>query len=307
MGAVRAYAREMSDTLRLAVAQNTVPDDPYDPRGLEAAGAGIRRLMTEAAAAGARLVQFPEGSLVYPDKRVVSVSGPDVLGEADWSRAAWDVIGEQAEAVTEHAGRLGIWTAFGAPRRLTAPNRPLNSYYVVSDQGRLVDRYDKRFLSNAEINYLFTPGDRPMVFEVDGFRFGTALCIEVEFPELFAEYEQLGVDGVLLSLDGVATPPATIAQAYGAVYCYWVGFSVAAQNSPTAPSGIVAPGGAWLTRCTADGRPGIAVADLERGSADPAITVALRYARPWRRTARAGLYAPHIPHDDPRSDLRTTF
>ena len=289
------------------MAQNVVPGDPYDPGGLKDAGAEIRRLMTEAAAAGARLVQFPEGSLVYPDKHVVSSRGPDVMGEADWSKSAWDVIGEQAEEIAECAGRLGIWTTFGAPHRLTAPNRPLNGYYVVSDQGTLVDRYDKRFLSHTELSYLFTPGSRSLVFEVDGFRFGAALCIEVQFPELFAEYERLDVDCVLVSTDGVALSPATVAQAYGAVYCYWVGFSVAAQNSTMAASGIVAPGGAWLARCAADGRAGIAVADLDRGSTDPHISVALRYARPWRRSARAGLYDSHIARDDPRGQVRESF
>jgi predicted amidohydrolase len=287
--------------MRLAVAQNIVPADPYDPRGLQAAGDEIRHLMSEAAAAGARLAQFPEGSIVYPDKHVVSSSGTAVLGEADWTRAAWDVIGEQCEAIAECAGRLGIWTTFGAPHRLTSPNRPLNSYYIASDQGKLVDRYDKRFLSHTEISHIFTPGDKPLVFELDGFRFGTALCIEVQFPELFAEYERLDVDCVLVSTDGVATSPATIVQSYGAIYCYWIGFAVAAQNSTVAPSGIVAPGGAWLARCADDGRSGIAVADLDRGSNDPRIAVALQHARPWRRSARAGLYDARIAHGDPRS------
>ena len=55
-----------------------------------------------------------------------------MLGDVDWSRAAWDVIGEQAEEVAECAGRLGIWTTVGAPALgLTTPNRPLN---VVSGQ-----------------------------------------------------------------------------------------------------------------------------------------------------------------------------
>lgn len=297
----------MAETLRLAVAQSTVPSDPNDPRGLRAAGAEIRSLMADAAVAGVRLVQFPEGSIVYPDKRLMSVNGPDTLGECDWSRAAWDVIGEEAQAIAECAGRLGIWTAFGAPHRLTPPSRPLNGYYIVSDAGRLVDRYDKRFLSHTEVKYMFTPGGRALVFDVDGFRFGTALCIEVQFPELFADYERLDVDAVLVSTDGVAASPATIAQAYSALYCYWIGFSVAAQNSTVAPSGIVAPGGTWLARCADNGRPGIAIADLERGSRDPSIKEALLYARPWRRSARAGLYDGRFADGDPRCDVRAGF
>ncbi|MCF3643203.1 carbon-nitrogen hydrolase family protein, partial [Rhizobium sp. TRM95111] len=42
-----------------------------------------------------------------------------------------------------------------------------------------------------------------------------------------------------------------------------------------------------------------AVADVGAGPGNP--------ARPWRRTARAGLYAPHLVHGDPRSDGRDAF
>ncbi|WP_188316843.1 hypothetical protein [Solihabitans fulvus] len=49
----------MSRTLRLAVAQTTVPEDPGDRRALHASGTEIRDLMRRAAAAGVRLVQFP--------------------------------------------------------------------------------------------------------------------------------------------------------------------------------------------------------------------------------------------------------
>jgi hypothetical protein len=35
--------------------------------------------------------------------------------------------------------------------------------------------------------------------------------------------------------------------------------------------------------------------------------VALRHARPWRRTARAGIYDARTVRDDPRSSNRTSF
>ena len=277
----------MASTLRLATAQSTVPNDPYDRAALRAAGAEIRDLMTQAAAAGARVVQFPEGSIVYPNKYVVSVNGPAELGEADWDRAAWDVIREETEAVVAHAGRLGIWTGFGAPHREASSGRPLNSFFLVSDEGRVVARYDKRILSNTESTYMFAPGTDAVVVDIDGFRVGTALCIEARFPELFAEYERWDVDAVLLSTDGAATPVALIAQAYGALYNYWLGFSVPAPRSALTPSGVVAPGGAWSARCPADGRPGFVVADLERDPADPDAQEAIRFARPWRRSVRS--------------------
>lgn len=91
-------------TLRLAVAQSAVPEDPTEPATLRESGAGIRDLMREAAAAGARLVQFPEGAVTYPGKHVMSSGPPGVLAASDWSRVPWDVLREETEAIARLAG-----------------------------------------------------------------------------------------------------------------------------------------------------------------------------------------------------------
>ncbi|WUW19362.1 carbon-nitrogen hydrolase family protein [Streptomyces sp. NBC_01463] len=297
----------MARTLRLAVAQSTVPEDPTDREALRAAGQEIRALMVEAAGAGARLVQFPEGAVTYPSKHVMAAGPAGEWAPADWTRAAWDVLREEAESITALSRELALWTVFGSIHPLTPPNRPHNSLYIVSDRGRLVARYDKRFLSHTEISYLYSPGQQPLVVEVDSIRVGFALCIEANFPEVFAEYERLDVDCVLLSVMVDDAPRARVAQAYGTLCNYWLGYSVPAQFSTTVPSGIVAPGGRWLARCPADGRPALAIADIDLDSQDDDITMALRYARPWRRSARDGLYGERLPVDDPRSDTRTAF
>lgn len=121
---------------------------------------------------------------------------------------------------------------------------------------------------------MYTPGSEPVVFEVDGFRIGCALCVEANFPPLFAEYERLDVDCVLLSVMVDVAPRARVAQAYGTLYSYWLGYSIPAQFSTTVPSGIVAPGGRWLAQCPADGQPALAVADINLDSTDPDIDVA---------------------------------
>lgn len=296
----------MATLLRLAVAQTQVPEDPADSSALRESGAQIRSLMIEAHASGATLAQFPEGAVVYPGKHVMSSAGPTTLAEADWSRAKWDVIRTEAEAIAGLAAELKLWTAFGSPHPLTPPRRPHNSLYIISPDGAVITRYDKRFLSNTEVTWMYTPGISPVVFEVEGLRFGCALCIEAHFPEVFAEYEQLDADCVLLSVmvDDPVRP--VIAQAYAALYNYWIGYSTPAQYSHTAPAGIVAPSGHWIARCPANGQPGIAVADLDPcGESD--IDIAVRLARPWRRTARAGLYDSRQAPEDPRSGNRTRF
>lgn len=296
----------MTGTLRLAVAQTNVPEDPADSGALRESGAEIRALMREAHASGATLAQFPEGAVVYPHKLVMSSAGPSTLAEADWSRANWDVIRGEAEAIASLAAELKLWTAFGAPHPLTPPRRPHNSLYIISPGGAVVTRYDKRFLSNTEVTWMYTPGTEPVIFEAEGLRFGCALCIEAHFPEIFAEYERLNADCVLLSVmvDDPIRP--VIAQAYAALYDYWIGYSTPAQYSCSAPAGIAAPGGHWIARCPANGQPGIAVADLDpQGDSD--IDIAVRLARPWRRAARAGLYDDRRAPEDLRSADRVSF
>ncbi|MFE7834735.1 carbon-nitrogen hydrolase family protein [Streptomyces sp. NPDC057474] len=222
-------------------------------------------------------------------------------------RVPWNILRQEGEKIAALAGELGLWAAFGSIHPLTAPNRPHNSLYVVSDTGQLVTRYDKRLLSHTEATYMYTPGTAPTVFEIDGIRFGVALCIEAHFPELFAEYELLDINCLLLSVMVDDPMRAVIAQAYAALYGYWIGYAIPAQYSATVPSGIVAPGGRWLARCPDDNRPALAVTDIELDATDQDIHVALRYARPWRRKTRVSLTEPAPTHGDIRSDTKTAF
>lgn len=78
----------MARTLRLAVAQSTVPEDPTDRAALRGSGAEVRGPMREAGAAGARSVQFPEGAITYPSKHVMSSGPPGTLVELAAGAAA---------------------------------------------------------------------------------------------------------------------------------------------------------------------------------------------------------------------------
>jgi predicted amidohydrolase len=289
--------------VRLAVAQTPVREDPRDVDALRESGRQVRALMRGASARGARIVHFPEGAICFPNKLVMSVDGPDAVGPADWDRCQWPVLRAELAAVAELARELRLWTVIASVHRLTGPNRPHNSLYVISDRGEVVTRYDERLLSRTKVSYLYSPGTEPVTFDVDGVRFGCLLGIEIHYPELFAEYERLDVDCVLFSTTGVS-PGNAAAQARGlaAANSYWVSFSVPTQHSATAPAGVVAPNGDWLERCPADGRPSVAVVDLDDGS--EAAAEAVTYARPWRRESRARLHAEHRV-TDPRSEDRT--
>lgn len=304
--------------VRLAVAQTALHEDPADAAALRSAGQDVRRLMREARDAGAKVVQFPEGAICSPNKRIMSADGPDRVGPADWNRCAWDVLREELAAVAELSGRLELWTVLGSVHRLTAPNRPHNSMYVISDRGRVANRYDERMLSNTKISYMYAPGSAPLAFEAAGVRFGCLLGMEVHFPELFAEYERLDVDCVLFCSTGLGSPGqedgfALEARGHAATNSYWVGYSVlgyqdqaslTASAASAASGGVIGPSGQWIARCAADGTPSLAIADIDDSAASVEIPV-LR-ARPWRRTARSGIYGPHFVRD-PRSEDRSAF
>jgi predicted amidohydrolase len=166
-----------------------------------------------------------------------------------------------------------------------------------------VTRYDERRLSNTKVSFMYAPGKIPVTFDLDGLRFGCTLGMEAHYPELFMEYEQLHVDCVLFSTTGEtpATAPAFAAEVLGhaAANRYWVSLSAHAAQCPTAPSGVAAPDGRWAIRCPGDGKPSIAVVDIQVEPTDP--------ARPWRRMARSDLYAPHYVNSDLRSDGRDAF
>lgn len=291
--------------VRLAVAQTIVREDPRSADELRASGRDLRRLMREAREAGARIVHFPEGATCFPHKRILSVSGPDEVGPADWDRFQWSVLREELAATAELARELELWTVLGSVHRLTPPNRPHNSLYVLSDRGEVVTRYDERMLSRTKISYLYSPGTAPLTFDVDGVRFGCLLGMEVHFPELFGEYERLDVDCVLFSTAGDGSGIfATEAQGHAATNSYWISYAGPAGDSAFAPSGVLAPSGEWLARCPTDGTPSLVVVDIDDSAED--VEIAVHRARPWRRTARAGVYDPHVV-SDPRSDDRGTF
>ena len=179
---------------------------------------------------------------------------------------------------------------------LTAPHRPHNSLYVISDTGKLVTRYDERMLSNTKVSYLYTPGTAPVTFEVDGVRFGCLLGMEVHFPELFDEYEKLGVDCVLFSSTGAPAGQRGVRHRGAGAR---VGQQLLGQRGHVRPAPASSrPDGNWL----ATPESGLAVAELDESSAEIAVFM----ARPWRRTARGGLYEAYRV-TDPRSDARDAF
>ncbi|HZX01706.1 carbon-nitrogen hydrolase family protein [Kribbella sp.] len=255
----------MPEILRIATTQSTVHEDPTDAALLRQSGDEIRTLMREAAKAGARMVHFTEGAICFPSKRVMSSLGPDEIGPSDWTKADWTALQGELDRITALARELGIWTVIPSVHQVPDA-RPHNSMYVVSDQGKVVARYDERMLSTTKVTWMYSAGREPVTFEVDGVRFGLALGLDVLFPELFTEYDRLGADGVLVSYASAIGRNDNIAvQVRGAAAnnTCWVSLAATANNPEGGlSSGVAGPRGQWLTQCAEDGTPSVAIAEL---------------------------------------------
>ncbi|MFE6997674.1 carbon-nitrogen hydrolase family protein [Microbacterium sp. NPDC057659] len=267
--------------ITVAVAQTALDDDPRSAEQLRAAGGRVRRLIAAAASAGAALVLFPEGALTSPTRRGMSVGVDD--HDADWSAVDRAVVAEQLSAASAAAAEHRIWAVVGGIRLSEDDDRPANALFVFSDEGVLVDCYEERMLSHTKASHLYRAGTRPVVFDVAGVRFGCTLGMESHYPELFAGYEQAGVDCVLVATTGLSQAPgvfAVEAAGHAATNSYWVAYAAGAGDE-TSPSGVVAPDGRWAVR--GDGSESVVVAELD--------TAAGRIARDWRRAARTALSA----------------
>lgn len=273
--------------LRVAIAQLPISGD------IAINAAKIRAAMREAAGGRARLIQFPEGMLTGYAKNPIK----------RWDDVNWEAAHTALEDIMALAAELRIWVVLGSAHQLTPPQWPHNSLYVISDQGKLVTRYDKRIISHTELTQFYTAGSEPIIFDVDGYRFGCMICVEINFPELFTEYGHLGVDCLLLS----AYPEAPIfqlkARMHAAVHCYWIGLSVPTERAHMMNSALIGPDGEVVNAI--EETEGVVFADLDRS--DPKFDVPLTKARPWRAAVATNPAYNTRALNDPRSTNRTAF
>jgi deaminated glutathione amidase len=173
---------------------------------IAANAAEIRRLMARAGQRGARVVHFPEGAL----------SGYAGTDFATFDGFDWELLGQETEDIVRLACELGIWVVLGSAHRLTGKHKPHNSLYVISDSGRLIDRYDKRFCAGDAAGQTgdlahYSPGGHTTVWAIDGITCGALICYDYRFPELYRDYCARGVQLMFHSFHAAAAPPERIA------------------------------------------------------------------------------------------------
>ena len=144
--------------------------------------ASARRLIEQAAKAGAELIALPEYFCLMGQKDTDKLA----LAEDQGS-------GPIQFMLSASARELGLWIIGGTlPIRTPDPLRVRNSCCVFGPDGQLAARYDKIHLfhyDNGRERYdegrVLEAGTTPVVVEAAGLRVGLSICYDLRFPELY--------------------------------------------------------------------------------------------------------------------------
>lgn len=279
--------------------------------------------IAEARAAGAHLIHFAEACLS-------GYAGHDL---ADYQGYDWSGLTESAKTVARTAADQNMWVVFGAAHPLSEGRKPHNSLYIVNSKGELIDRYDKRFCAGDESQTTgdlahYLPGDHFCSFDLGGVRFGTLICHEYRYPELYREHFLRGTQILLHSFHAGNVPqdrfhlieqdvgahfhrlnPATtiagitqLASAHAAASSnnLWISCSNSSASRSCWGAFVVRPDGVCVGRLENE-RDGLLITDI-----DPSVS---HYdsTRAWRSRAISGELHSGDLAEDPRSAERTEF
>ncbi len=144
--------------------------------------ATAKRLMQEAAAAGAKLLLLPE---YWPLMGLQETDKVDVAEEIGH--------GSMQSFMADTARSLGVWLIGGTiPLKATEPGKVLNTTLVFNPQGEQVARYDKIHLfgfTKGDESYeearTIVAGEQVSSFDAGFGQIALSICYDLRFPELF--------------------------------------------------------------------------------------------------------------------------
>ncbi len=142
----------------------------------------IKKFIKEAAFNKTDLIQFPEAALTgYPPLDIPSFDNFD-----------WDNLRFETKGICDLAKDNNIWVVIGSAHYISENEAPLNCLYIISNEGKIVDRYDKSMLTTGDLKY-YTPGNHISIIEIEGYKIGFLICKDSCFPEMYNIYRHKGV------------------------------------------------------------------------------------------------------------------
>lgn len=157
----------------------------------------IKTQMKEAAKKDVQVIQFPETSL----------SGYGPSHYESFNNFKWDILDHHTQNICGLASSLNLWVILGS-MRLVGSESPRNCVHVISNTGMILGTYDKQRLHNYEKKY-YSPGNEPLLIEINGFRCGFLICYDNCYPELYNVYRNMGVGLLFHSFHNAGNQRAT--------------------------------------------------------------------------------------------------
>lgn len=172
--------------MRVAVGQVTSGEDK--DRNL----AAIAEMVSRAKSLGADVVAFPEYAMFKQPIR-----------DADFLTAAEDLDGPFATKLRGLAEEHGIGLIVGLVERIPDEERAYNTILVLGPEGEDLAVYRKIHLYDAfggsESDWIRPGGlDQPLVFDLEGIRFGLMTCYDIRFPEMARLLVDLGAQVIVV-------------------------------------------------------------------------------------------------------------
>lgn len=120
------------------------------------------------------------------------------IGAAKVRELAEPRSGSMLTSAAEIARRHQIAILVGLPE-LAADGSVYNAVAFIDEQGRLINIYRKTHLYGDVDRLQFSAGScLATPFQFQGWTLATAICYDIEFPEVARHYAQLGVDALLV-------------------------------------------------------------------------------------------------------------
>jgi predicted amidohydrolase len=189
----------------------------------------------------------------------------------------WELLKKETEKIISLAAELGLWVVLGSTHRLTEPNKPYNCLYLIGPDGKIIDRYDKRFCTPGDLRRL-SPGNRFVNFTINGVKCSLLICFDLRFPELYRALYKQGVNCIFQSFYNARQKGPSIhthimrqtMQCRAATNHFWVSMSNSSGYYSPYPSCFIQPDGK-ITRQLRANRPGLMLntVDLSRKFYDP--------------------------------------
>ena len=227
----------------------------------------ITSFLRQARKANADIVHFPECALSgYVSADLRNFDGFD-----------WKLLSSETEKIMALAEQLKLWVILGSTHPLNPPNKPHNCLYLIGPDGKLVDRYDKRFCTVTDLKN-YTPGDRFVNFTVNGLKCSLLLCFDLRFPELYRKLRTQNIDCIFQSFYNARQKGPSIhthimrqtMQTRAATNYFWISMANASGRHSPYPSCFIQPDGK-IAKQLIPNRAGLMInsVDLKKSFYDP--------------------------------------